>query len=680
MQWQELLSGTYGSHPMLDSRFLRPCYEVFGSDGVLSVPVSEATPADSMLVLEPKRFGVYGTFSPSQSQIAPVILGRDAIVDVGSVFRFLPKSVMRVDLFNVDPDYFPRAVLRNSAFEVGVHCVTMSVDCSRSFEEYWSNRPKNLRHNVKRYLKKAREAQHELGFRAHTSREAILEALVRYGELESNGWKGKAGTAIHASNAQGKFYAEVLAAFALAGQAVACELYFGARLASSRLVIMAGPMAVILKTTYDEDLKEFAPGRLGLYFVLEHLFANKMCRTIEFYTNAQRDQIPWADRTREIYNASVYRHGLAKKIVRGLKVARRNSITPLNYGIEAYHSFDNLPKPVRRMWDGVGENDLFSSVEWFRNLYDNVGSDLGELRLIVLYNKAEEPLAIMPAVFLPNQNELRSLANYYSPTYRILVNEEQIGRAEAIGRIFSCLQRSTKVDTVTLFPLADNDDIVAMERAAKKALMLPSKFFETANWTQGISSYADYHSTRSSKLKSTLRRKLGRLQKEGSFEFEIITDSAQADRGLADFNAVYSLSWKPREPYSGFIEGLVKLATTRRSLRLGILRIHGAPVAGQLWLVHGSTAFIYKLAYSEASASYSPGTLLTMRMIEFVVKTDGVTKLDYLTGDDAYKREWMSTRHEMYRIRCSSLTSCRGVYRGACDQLRKIKEVLSAGV
>ncbi|MEQ8659386.1 MAG: GNAT family N-acetyltransferase, partial [Gammaproteobacteria bacterium] len=71
--------------------------------------------------------------------------------------------------------------------------------------------------------------------------------------------------------------------------------------------------------------------------------------------------------------------------------------------------------------------------------------------------------------------------------------------------------------------------------------------------------------------------------------------------------------------------------------------------------------------------AWSPGTLLTMHLIEHVVREDAVTRLDYLTGDDPYKRDWMSSRAVMKRLRIANLRTARGCQVAAADALRVLK-------
>jgi hypothetical protein len=137
----------------------------------------------------------------------------------------------------------------------------------------------------------------------------IGEAVDRYGLLESEGWKGRDGTALHPQNVQGRLYRELLETFAQQGNAVAYELYAGEQLAASRLMISGPSMHVMLKTTYKESLRQHAPGRLLLYLALEDLLKPQQSRPVEFFTRANQDLLIWATGTRELVTSTIYRHG-----------------------------------------------------------------------------------------------------------------------------------------------------------------------------------------------------------------------------------------------------------------------------------------------------------------------------------------------------------------------------------
>jgi CelD/BcsL family acetyltransferase involved in cellulose biosynthesis len=95
-------------------------------------------------------------------------------------------------------------------------------------------------------------------------------------------------------------------------------------------------------------------------------------------------------------------------------------------------------------------------------------------------------------------------------------------------------------------------------------------------------------------------------------------------------------------------------------LRLGILHLNSVPVAAQLWLTHGGVASIYKLAYDEEASRYSAGTVLTAAMFEQALDRDHVVEIDYLNGDEPYKRDWMSHRRERRGIIAFDLSQWKG--------------------
>lgn len=81
---------------------------------------------------------------------------------------------------------------------------------------------------------------------------------------------------------------------------------------------------------------------------------------------------------------------------------------------------------------------------------------------------------------------------------------------------------------------------------------------------------------------------------------------------------------------------------------MGLATYDSIPVAGQIWLIHNNIAYIYKLAYDENYKSMSPGTVLTSFMLESAISGDAVNRIDYLSGDDVYKKDWMSSRRERF--------------------------------
>jgi len=60
---------------------------------------------------------------------------------------------------------------------------------------------------------------------------------------------------------------------------------------------------------------------------------------------------------------------------------------------------------------------------------------------------------------------------------------------------------------------------------------------------------------------------------------------------------------------------------------------------------HGRAA-IYKRAYDDAYAHLAPGTVRSAHWMERAIDVEHVHEVDYLAGDDPYKRDWMTHRRE----------------------------------
>ena len=61
-------------------------------------------------------------------------------------------------------------------------------------------------------------------------------------------------------------------------------------------------------------------------------------------------------------------------------------------------------------------------------------------------------------------------------------------------------------------------------------------------------------------------------------------------------------------------------------------------------------AYIHKLAHLESAKPISPGTTLSAALFEQVIDRDKVSLVDFGTGSDAYKRDWMEEVRPRYRL------------------------------
>ena len=311
--WQRLTSLQYGKLPIMDFIFVSCALKHFGHKQVRLAVCSFNSETVALFLIQPGKTGVWDIFHPSQAPVGlftfnPSIDGHALFY---SLFHELPTFSWMIGINYQDYKYF-RFENDTDLVEQIPHATTISVEATDNFDHYWSTRPKSLRKNVKRYFNRLANdnIKHELKV-IHSTTD-VAECINNYGTIESGGWKGKQGTAINSNNLQGKFYTEVLSSFANKNATRVYELYFNGQLIASRLTVFADGVLVILKTTYNEEFSKYAPGRVQLYLCLEHIFKEGMIHTVEFYTNASRDQMQWATSKRGIKHYNFYRNRILK--------------------------------------------------------------------------------------------------------------------------------------------------------------------------------------------------------------------------------------------------------------------------------------------------------------------------------------------------------------------------------
>lgn len=304
--WDALNNKYADGNPYFDSCFVGPLIECFATkDDHLWVHTTGGA-IDGACVLSKQKAGKSALFVPSQVQIAPLLVANDEMLT--ELVRQVSPTSLAIDVPCQDPLFTPIGVEKASLPVVRQdHAYTICVNVDGTFNDYWTSRSKNLRSSVGRRRKKAEKDGIEVSFVHRTSSSEMTDAVDRFGEMETRSWKGEAGTAVHASNVQGKFYASVMKRFSEKGKASIFELYFNDEVVAIELGILSDRMVVLLKTTFDNQWSKYSPGRLLLHELLNEEFRLKRAPVVEFYTNADGNERSWASEGRWVFNATVFR-------------------------------------------------------------------------------------------------------------------------------------------------------------------------------------------------------------------------------------------------------------------------------------------------------------------------------------------------------------------------------------
>ncbi len=295
--------------------------------------------------------------------------------------------------------------------------------------------------------------------------------------------------------------------------------------------------------------------------------------------------------------------------------------------------------------DAAGAS-VFETTAWFENL---AATCSWREELLWLGHQDEVGSSLLP-LRRSRDGRLESLSNYYAGLYGPVASDAATAahHAPAYARWIA----ANGAATLRLHPLAGEQPFWLQLSAALRAQgYWVDRYFAFGNWRQPTlgQSGAGYLAARPSRLRHTLQRIRKKLAARSDFRAQMLGPESpwpEVDQAVQHFCEVYAHSWKRPEPFPAFVPGLCRIAHRLGWLRLGLCFLEGRPVAAQIWLVRGSSASIYKLAYDERYASHGVGTWLSAALSEQVIDVDQVAEIDFLAGDDPYKAEWMSERRE----------------------------------
>jgi CelD/BcsL family acetyltransferase involved in cellulose biosynthesis len=313
-RWQALHAAS-GASPLLHTDFVAPLLAQFGTGRELFACCEHEGHDVAMAILAPAGRGAWATFQPAQAPIGLWLqaprLGLEPLL--AELVRALPGFALVLGVTQLDPALVARPRDAPSLRSVD-YIDTATVSVAGSFDDYWQARGKNLRGNLKK--QRARLENDAVALRMQVSRneQDVAAAVADYGRLESVGWKGGAGTAVHASNAQGRYYRDMLEGFCRRGAASIFRYFFDEQLVAMDLCIEDGDSIIVLKTSYDESVpKNLSPTLLMREEATRALFGEGRIRRIEFYGRVMEWHLRWTEEVRTLYHVNYYRWpGLAR--------------------------------------------------------------------------------------------------------------------------------------------------------------------------------------------------------------------------------------------------------------------------------------------------------------------------------------------------------------------------------
>ena len=278
----------------------------------------------------------------------------------------------------------------------------------------------------------------------------------------------------------------------------------------------------------------------------------------------------------------------------------------------------------------------FDRLEWWQALEAHCG-----LPPLLAVARARDEAVVLPLT--GHGGHLSALANWYTFRFRPVLS----GSDDLLTALARDLPR--RAHRLTLSRVPDEDGSATRLAAAfRQAGWLVVREICDTNHVLPLAGrdYETYLAARPGALRTTLKRKTKKVAVEVLTRFDAAAWAAYED--------IYAESWTPEEGSPAFLRAFAEAEGAAGRLRMGLARgaddPRGPAIAAQMWTVEGGTAFIHKLAHREAAKPLSPGSVLSAALFRHVIDIDGVELVDFGTGDDPYKRDWMETVRPRYRL------------------------------
>jgi CelD/BcsL family acetyltransferase involved in cellulose biosynthesis len=305
-------------------------------------------------------------------------------------------------------------------------------------------------------------------------------------------------------------------------------------------------------------------------------------------------------------------------------------------------------------WDELA--DRTSAAPWLRPGWTEVWSRaFGRGRLEILaVHRGGDLVAVCPTE--RRAGVRAAAANWHSPTFAPLADgdeaREAIARALLPGRL----------PMVALRPLPAEDPaaaalLSAAERARCRTLASMHMRSPYVALDGSFEAFCAGKPPGRGVLKDVRRNRRG-LEAEGEVALEVHDGAERLDAVLAEGFAVEAAGWQGARATAiasdartrGFYAELARWAAPRGLLRIMLLRVGARAVAFEFCLLNGRELADLKGGYRSEYRSRGPGMIMAFEVIRWAYG-QGLTRYDFLGGDEPYKRRWTDHVRERSALR-----------------------------
>jgi len=305
-----------------------------------------------------------------------------------------------------------------------------------------------------------------------------------------------------------------------------------------------------------------------------------------------------------------------------------------------YRSVTQARQALGTALDRASTPSLFDRIDWFESLHAHCFPATNVRIFQALEGQHQAWLFLLS----PKSGRLSAIANWYSFDWTpiFLGPTDWTVRRRLIEVIAQHLLKDSA--QIGLYPVTETSGLLldAFRRAGWFSVRRPMGGRHILHLNGRT--FEDYWAQRPGRLRTLITRK------SRASRFTLSIADRLTDALWRDYVAVHNRSWKQPEANLSFLHALAARESAAGTLRLGFARLEDQPVATQLWTVENGAALIHKLAHDQAFDGASPGSLLSHAMFAHAIDRDHVATIDYGTGDNGYKTDWMEQRETLYRL------------------------------
>ncbi len=326
---------------------------------------------------------------------------------------------------------------------------------------------------------------------------------------------------------------------------------------------------------------------------------------------------------------------------------RRSKLDRIQVTIETLESYSDLRRQSTHALDW---RCLFVMPFWLRTVWRHLGGP-GEPH-IVRVDEDSRPIGVAPLAV--DGHTAHFLGTHEVCDYQDLITEpgRQITVMEAVMNHLRT-QGVTRLDLRTLRP--DSLTLKALKEVAPRQLEDSLEEDEVTYEMDLPGDWDGYLMQLNGKQRHEVRRKIRRLESNGSYTYRAITRTDQLNGAAAVFFDLFQRNRQDKAKFmddamAAYFSELMTSLAREQMLRLCFLEVQGQPAATVLCFDHDGTRYLYNSGYDADFEQLSVGVLSKVFSIQQGIGM-GCRRFDFLKGAEVYKKRIGGSQLPLYRCK-----------------------------